>query len=594
MKRGHPTNIDSRLRSDTGQTTIFVVLALGIFLLGVVAFGVDFANFWFHRQAAQGAADAACTAGVMDLLANANTGGSLGWFPSGDFYCKDHPTAVPCQYAALNGYDGSGSLPGNTVQVSFVPTTSVPGIDPGAIPGLLPNSIRVDVIDHVQTFFSGMLTGKHTQDVHVRATCAVLKATAPIPLIVLKPNCADTFVLPGNGDVAIVGGPSTSIQTNSNQALGVDVTGSATIDLSHGGPDFTGSYMAVLGGPQNAPGGFLRGLTGGWLYPVTPIADPFALTPAPALPAISTTNTTPISVTYPDALYGCPDHSGCKVYLPGQYTNPIVVKGQTAVFVPGLYYFNIPGGAFAKDNCGTPGGCIAKPTGQCNYALDVDSNGIVRTSTVAAGPGAGDGSMGATFYLSGAGGYGSVFFGSNAGGPPSSYNSCKNNLTCTIAGRTIDNYTTSGVTCPGGNPINTNLGLPTTVPGNILLAPCTQDGTYFTSPTNASKTGPVRGLLFFQDRANGDNHGQPSMQGGGGLLLVGTMYFHNCPNSTTTGCDPTTDYRAFFQLQGASGSGTFMLGNITTDELITGGGGKVSMQLDSARVYTILKATLIQ
>ena len=127
----------------------------------------------------------------------------------------------------------------------------------------------------------------------------------------------------------------------------------------------------------------------------------------------------------------------------------------------------------------------------------------------------------------------------------------------------------------------------------FVAGPCTQDGTYFTSPTNASQTGPVRGLLFFQDRANGDNYGQPSMQGGGGLLIAGTMYFHNCPNSPD--CTPPENYyKAFLQFQGTSGSGTFLLGNITADELITGGGGRVAMQLDSARVYTILKATLIQ
>ena len=51
-----------RLRSDGGQVTITVVLAMGIFLLGAMGFAVDMANLWFHRQSAQTAADAACTA----------------------------------------------------------------------------------------------------------------------------------------------------------------------------------------------------------------------------------------------------------------------------------------------------------------------------------------------------------------------------------------------------------------------------------------------------------------------------------------------------------------------------------------------------
>ncbi len=574
-------------RSDSGQTLLLVLLALGIFLLAAIAFGVDFANLWFHRQAAQGAADAACTAGVMDLLANANTGGSLGNFPGGNFDCSSASTATPCRYAALNGYDGAGTSPGNTVQVSFVGTSTIPGVDPGAIPGLVPNSLRVDVIDHVQTFFSGLLTGNRTQDVHVRATCAVLKATAPIPLIVLNPTCPGTLTDGGSGTVAIIGGPSRSIQTNSNLINGVAVTGSGTIDLSHGGPDFTGSDMAVFGGPSTAPGGFLPGSTGGWSYPVTPIADPFALVPAPTQPGPAPA---PTAVAY--GVDGCPDHSGsnagpvnttgCVEYHPGLYTSPILVKNYTAIFEPGLYY--VTGLDSSANYCGKAGGgpgtCPQTPSGSgCKAALAVDSNGVVRTATST-----GDGSGGVTFYFSGSGGsYGSAFFGSNAG---------------KTGGRTVDPYNTAdpthGVKCPGGPAPDPNLNLPTSVPGDVLLAPCTQDGTYFASPTNASTTGPVRGLLMFDDRANGSNFGQPSMQGGGGLLLAGTLYFHNCPNSTTTGCVPNTDYKAFFQLQGTPGSGTFLLGNITTDELIFGGNGSVAMQLDSARVFTILKATLIQ
>ena len=607
MNQTQRTARDSRHRSDRGQTVIFVLLVLGIFLLGAIGFGVDFANAWFHRRAAQSAADAACTAGVMDMLVNANTGGSYGRFPAGytDFDCKDHPTAVPCQYAALNGYNGDGNTPGNSVLVSFTPTSGIPGIDPGAIPGSVSSSIRVDVIDHVQTFFSGLLTGHRSQDVHTRATCAVVKATAPIPLIVLNPTCPSTFNIPGNGEVQIVGGPSTSIQVNSNYSTapyGSDLSGSAKIDLTAGGPDFSGSNMAVYGGPQSTPGAFYGGTTGNWRYPVTPIADPFALVPEPGLPAISTTNTTPIHVTYPDTIYGCPDHTGCDVYLPGQYTQPIVVTNRTVVFARGLYYFNIPAGSFAKDNCGTPGGCIDKPTGQCNYALDVGSNGVVRMCTENNSSCDPDGALGLTMYFSGSGGvggYGSAFFGSNAGGPPSNYDSCKDQPDCTVGGRTIDNFDTSSIGCPGGTAPDSRLNLPSKVPGNVLAGPCTYDGSYFSSPTNVplgggSTTPNVRGILMFDDRANGDNHGQPSMQGGGGLLLVGTLYFHNCPNSTTTGCDDTNDYKAFLQFQGNSGSGTFLLGNITTDELITGGGGAVAMQLDSARVYTILKATLIQ
>ncbi len=571
-------------RSESGQTLLWVLLALGIFLLAVIALGVDFANFWFHRQAAQGAADAACTAGVMDQLVNANTGSTLGNFPGGDFDCAAHPTAVPCQYAALNGYNGLGTSPGNTVQVSFVPTSGIPGLPSGAIPGAVTNSIRVDIIDHVQTFFSGLLTGNRTQDVHVRATCAVVEASAPIPLIVLNPSCSGSMAVPGNGNVSIIGGPNLSIEVNSTDLNGTSVSGSGLVDLSHGGPDFTGSDYASVGTPlsQLKSGVYSGGSTGSWRYPASPIADPFAHVAPPSLPA--TINPPTVSVGYPDALYGCPDHSGCTVYFPGQYTAPIVVRNKTALFVPGLYYFNIPAGGFDGENCGVAGCGVGTISGQCNYAFAVRQNGIVRP---AIGTAVGDTSRGVTFYFNGPGGTtdsGSVFFGANAGNP---------------GGRTVDNFITNdpshGVTCPGGTAPNPSLGLPTSIVGDVLFGPCTKDGTYFTSASNASQVGGVRGMLFFADRRNGDSHSQPSMQGGGGLLIAGTMYFHHCPNSLTAPCDPyPTNYKAFLQCQGNSGSGTFLLGNITTDQLVTGGGGNVAMQLDTARVYTILKATLVQ
>src|SRR5207249_8303859 len=132
--------------------------------------------------------------------------------------------------------------------------------------------------------------------------------------------------------------------------------------------------------------------------------------------------------------------------------------------------------------------------------------------------------------------------------------------------------------CSGGAAVNASLNLPASMDGDILLGPCTYDGSYFASTTNVddgTHVPKVRGLIFFQDRANGDSHGQPSMQGGGGLLVSGAMYFHNCPASPT--CYASTDYKAFLQFQGTSGSNTFMLGNITTDELLTGGAGSVAM-----------------
>jgi len=53
---------------ESGQAALFLLLILGIFLLGGIGLAVDMANMWFHRQSAQNVADAVCTAAAMDLV----------------------------------------------------------------------------------------------------------------------------------------------------------------------------------------------------------------------------------------------------------------------------------------------------------------------------------------------------------------------------------------------------------------------------------------------------------------------------------------------------------------------------------------------
>ena len=161
---------------DSGQAVVFVLMALGIFLFGVAALGVDFANLWFHRQSAQTAADAACTAGAMDMLTDYNTGvASKGGFtPGTDFVCASGSTIAPCKYAALNGYASGDTTPGSKVSVSFPTSSAVPGLDSSVIPPASMAAsafIRVDVLEHVQTFLAALLTGQRSLDVRSFAVC---------------------------------------------------------------------------------------------------------------------------------------------------------------------------------------------------------------------------------------------------------------------------------------------------------------------------------------------------------------------------------------------------------------------------------------
>lgn len=600
-----------RRRRQRGQTSIIVVTVISLFLLGFIGFAVDFSNLWFHRQMAQAAADAACQAGGMNMLTVASVSGTSGSFnpADGTFDCASGGSAgrvtsdaTPCKYAALNGYPTTGltANESNLVTVSFPP--SVPNVTP-APPGLAPSPfIRVDVLDRVKVFFSPLITGQKTQDVRASATCALVLASAPIPIIVQNPTCQHAFQISGSGTLTVVGGPSKSVQVNSNNSCASAGTnssstcgssggggGGATVDLSHGGPNFSGSNFGTFGGPSTASFNLTAG-AGRWSQPSAPIADPYARTPAPDQP---TTNGGVTKVGYHDPVHNCPDPAGCLAYTPGFYNKPIVVQGETAVFVPGIYYIkptawnqdfagaaSIPGrgnkSAQGGGFCGSAGsGCTSGGTGQCRADFLLDSGGIARLSAAT-----GDGSKGVMFYMSGTNG--------NYGGAVSTSNS---------GSRTIDAVPSTSLTCDGTAP-DANLGVPNNLQGNILLGQCTGGGSYIGSPSTDT-AGVNRGLLFFMDRANNDQNGQTNMQGGGGLAIAGTIYEHNCTptagNSTTPPCnDFPTNYNAFVQLQGTPGSGTYLLGEIITDQLNIAGNGSIGMQLNPNAVLQILKVQLVR
>ena len=591
-----------RFRGDDGQVSIFVVQALSLFLLALVGFAVDMTNLWFHRQMAQGAADAVCQAGIMDVLVMAE-GGSVpgaGFTPGVAFDCgpggplgSPLPDSAPCIYGRYNGYDVRGGLVADTP--SAMVSVSFPGTVPGSPPAppfpMAPVPyLRTDVVDRVGLTFATLVMARRTSDVRAFAECGLVLAKAPIPIIVLNPLCSHAFQLSGNSTVGVIGGPTRSIQVNSNggaircAAATTNAAGNCTvngplIDLTQGGPNFDGSNMGSFGGPSAMPPGNLPP-PGTYSSPSSPISDPFNQLPIPSDPGLPCTGGNPCSpgcatspCTVPNGFNGCPDPAGCVEYAPGRYDQPIWIKDKTAIFDPGLYYIrptsytNANGGLSAAYR-GSPGsGCTPNPTGLARANLIMDNNSLVRPSTAP-----GDGSEGAVFYLTSAvpGQYGSVFIGSNSGT------------------RAAAPFNTSRVPCALGSLPDPRVGMPPSLNGNVFLGACS--GTY------GDPVAENRRILFFQDRANNDANGMPNMQAGGGLLLAGTMYFHNCrPDGLGIDCDaPPAGYNAFFDLQGAPGSQTYVLGNLTTDQLVMGGGGSFTMALDPNSVYNILKATLLR
>ena len=607
-------NRKSRRASEAGQATVFVVLVLGIFLLGGLCLAFDLANMWFHRQAAQTAADAACTAGAMDLLVDAQGGatGHQGFTPGTPYSCTTTSTDSVCAYAAKNGYTSNNAAPGNLVSVSF--PASVAGVTTPPVGIASTAFIQVGILDNVQTVFVGLLGGGRTAPVRAYSTCGLELAASPIPILVLDPQSPrstppqSALNIQGNGIISIVGGPTKSIQVNSGanasscgqSNCSVNLPwGSAKIDLSQAGPTSNGADIGLWGAPASAPGGFVPGtLPGHWIAPAAPVSDPFAQVCAPGqtgCPAINGNSPPPVpgipqvprDLTYPGnstngtgpggacsnsdiqngncfvsyTTHGCPDpgatapltkNNGCVIYTPGIYPSGIAVgPGGSATAVFDPGLYYVTGGLALKSG-----------------------------STVRPGTGAGDGSQGVTFYFVGSG---TVTVNSNSG-----KNATLDPFQITTGTGSLPN----GVKCTATSSIPANLVSAGSLQGNILLGPCTG---YYGDPLGAADTlGIQRGFVFFQDRSA--QSVDPSWGGGGQFLLAGTMYFHSCNSSGTgVGCGTApTYYNDIFSMSGNSGSGTYVLGDIVADNLTLGGTSGITMDLNPTPAYNILKASLLQ
>jgi hypothetical protein len=582
-------------QSEAGQAMLLLILALGIFLLGAVAFSVDMGNLWFHRQAAQNAADAVCTAAAMDMLQAGGTGTTGGKFTVGtSFTCSQNPTYAPCIYGAKNGYPATGltaGQPGSEISVTFpkdvdgVPTCT--SSTPSSICKAtgLPNAyVQVNVDDRAPLYFAGLLSGSSTTDVGAQARCGLVYSNAPIPLLILDPTRANTMTGNGTVNIVIVGGPQRSIQVDSSNSGAISVKGSSNlVDLSKGGPNSppTGSDWGVTASETQSTSGYnvTWGSPGGqWLDPTGVISDPFATIPSPPTPTGATPGAGKTGVT----TNGCPATwvaagKSCTEYAAGYYPTGIQVgQGSTeiAIFDPGVYYI------------GGDSSCTAKTP--CNFF--VGSNGCVRPADVTLKPG--DGSGGTMFYFHG---INTIQFGANAAAK------CPTDL-----------VPPSQLQCDAKSDVPANLKTLGGVSGNVLLGPCRAPTTTF--PTNPSNTnygdplgtndpiGEQRGIVFFQDRsadlATAKN--QPNFGGGGAFGLDGTLYFHYCSSSSGDGTTAppsscsTSDYTDQLTMNGNSASNSFVIGDIVVDELNFSGTSGIEMDLNPAALYYVLKASLLQ
>ncbi|MEG9437886.1 hypothetical protein JAO29_17195 [Edaphobacter sp. HDX4] len=581
--------------SEAGQAIIELILLFSCLTLAGLAFGVDFANLWYHRQGTQTAADAACQAGAMDLLGKA--GGlqlsSMGFTPGTPSDCVSSPSAAMCAYAKFNGYSGAGAKAGassssawNTVSWTF--PASVSGITAPPSSASATPYLQVSVIENVQTYFMSLFT--HSKYVQVKSTCtcglAQVKEAAPI--VVLHPSMSGALSYSGGAILKIIGGPQRSLQVNSTSTTAIKCSPSGYVDSSAAGPSNTGADVGVVGAETQAQNGcagsggfkgFNGGTTGKWRSSVLPVPDPYAAVPAPL--SLKGITTKPVTYNASTGAYyqwvgygidGCPDKdqpayggsgvaTNCAEFGPGYYPNGIPLPNNYSmiIFLPGVYYVN---GSLA------PGGSNTLRVATPCWSSPVSGYSASACSAVAAAKGlVYSRTQGVMFYFTGSGTF-------TVGGGSS--------------GDRIDNVPSAALTCDGSSPPS-SLGMPTSLAGNVLWAQCTRDATYWDSggdTTDVAGAPGNRGILMFQDHSYAKS---PTLSGSGQIGYAGSLYFHqNPPSSSGTG------YGDVLSLTGGSGTGSFILGNIVADQITLSGSGTIGMQLNPTPSVYMLKAAAFQ
>ncbi len=536
------------LGNESGQAAIALLLILGLFLFAMLGFAIDLTNVWFHRQAARAAADAACQAGAMDMLAsNAGLTPPASGFTIGTANnCVGQPNSTMCTYAAANGYNGTGLVsgaPSNSVSWTF--PSSVTGV-----PSAGTNSfMNVAISENVRTYLMSLANASKYLTLNVSCTCGLVNVKAAAPMLVLSQNAAGALTYSGGGGVAIAGGPSRGLQVNSSNAAAVSWSASGLINLSAGGPNGTGSDIGIVGGPSTVPTngssfGYNGGTTGTWKSNVLPLADPYGSVPAPSLPSAAPA---PTWVEY--GVDGCSDktqvyqyydsHTGksvyasCPEYSPGLYPSGITLgSSTTAIFKPGVYYMkgSLNAGASATLR-------MAKPSGY------QQTDGVM------------------FYFLSGS---------MNISG----CSGCTNS--------NVDNVPTTDLTCDGSAP-PASLNMPSSIGGNVLWAQCATNGTYWdtANDTTDSRGAPgSRGLLVFEDHTN--TTAQTPFTGSGQLSFSGSIYLHS------------NSYLDVFNLSGGTSSGTFVLGEIVADQVQLSGSGMIRLALNPAATINEAKAAILQ
>ena len=335
-----------RRKRQSGQAIMLTVVAVGLVLIGGMGLAIDAGQLYGQRQMAQAAADAAAEAAVLSVFGGTNTtsGNTL---DGTTFTCANGTdTRSPCAYARLNGFATTGST--DNVTVSF--PTSVPGVTLSS--DFTPAAAHALVTRQVSTTLMQLLGAPASMAIKAAGTAAITAVPEAVPILVTHPSLKNALELQGNPTIKICGGPSQSIQVNSNNLVAAHAGGSAQIDLSKGGPadtagnctTGTGTIMGVFGGPTTFPKLTPLGSTTRYDQPSFPILDPLKNVSPPSQPSTNCGATGSACKSGPmtPGAGGCPasPKKDCYLYTPGYYPGGLNIKNETAVFSPGVYYMD--------------------------------------------------------------------------------------------------------------------------------------------------------------------------------------------------------------------------------------------------------------
>lgn len=330
--------------TEKGQAAVFMILASGIFLFGVMGLALDISRWYTEKQAVTAGADAAAEAAMMSVFDGTNSGGTSPFFPPAAITCTGGAgDPAPCQYATFNGLNQNG----DSVNISFPASAAGVSLSPYDPYPVTQVNVQRPVPLTLMNYFllaNGFSTSNGPLTVNVQATAAIVMTESPVPLIVTHPTLTQAFT--ASGPLTLCGGPQRGIQVNSSDPAAVNLT--AVVNLSNAGPtdpaancSGTGADFGVWGQPTAAPAQLTLG-TGNYIEPASPIWDPLASVAAPALPAA---HAPPVTDT-PGGPFGCPATApaNCTVYYPGLYNGagdsiPAATDTNTVMaFTPGIYY----------------------------------------------------------------------------------------------------------------------------------------------------------------------------------------------------------------------------------------------------------------